>query len=81
MLDSGKYATIAEMAAGEKLDRGDLGRLQQLTLLAPEPKATPGGRYIVQAIVGGRRRRARHCHGASATVMLNGPVGAHARRL
>jgi hypothetical protein len=45
MLDSGKYATIAEMAAGEKLDRGYLGRLLQLTLLAPD---------IVEAIVAGR---------------------------
>jgi hypothetical protein len=55
MLDSGKYTTIGEMAAGEKLDRGYLGRLLQLTLLAPEPKATPGGRYIVEAIVEGRQ--------------------------
>jgi hypothetical protein len=46
MLDSGKYATIAEMAAGEKLDRGYLGRLLQLTLLAPD---------IVEAIVEGRQ--------------------------
>jgi hypothetical protein len=55
MLDTGKYTTIGEMAAGEKLDRGYLGRLLQLTLLAPEPKATPGGRYIVEAIVEGRQ--------------------------
>jgi hypothetical protein len=43
------------MAAGEKLDRGYLSRLLQLILLAPEPKATPGGRYIVEAIVDGRQ--------------------------
>jgi hypothetical protein len=55
MLDDGRYASISEMAAGEKLDRGYLGRLLQLTLLAPEPKATPGGRYIVEAIVDGRQ--------------------------
>jgi hypothetical protein len=54
MLDDGRYASISEMAAGEKLDRGYLGRLLQLTLLAPEPKATPGGRYSVEAIVDGR---------------------------
>lgn len=46
MLDAGKYTTIAEMAAGEKLDRGYLGRLLQLTLLAPD---------IVEAIVEGRQ--------------------------
>jgi hypothetical protein len=45
MLDSGKYTTIGEMAAGEKLDRGYLGRLLQLTLLAPD---------LVEAIVEGR---------------------------
>jgi hypothetical protein len=46
MLDSGKYTTIAEMAAAEKLDRGYLGRLLQLTLLAPD---------LVEAIVDGRQ--------------------------
>ncbi|WP_333669079.1 hypothetical protein [Elioraea tepidiphila] len=46
MLDTGKYTTIAEMAAAEKLDRGYLGRLLQLTLLAPD---------IVEAIVEGRQ--------------------------
>jgi hypothetical protein len=46
MLDAGKYTTIGEMAAAEKLDRGYLGRLLQLTLLAPD---------IVEAIVDGRQ--------------------------
>jgi hypothetical protein len=46
MLDAGKYTNIGEMAAGEKLDRGYLGRLLQLTLLAPD---------IVEAIVEGRQ--------------------------
>ena len=55
MLDDGRYASISEVAAAEKLDRGHLGRLLQLTLLAPEPKATPGARYIVEAIVEGRQ--------------------------
>jgi hypothetical protein len=45
MLDDGRYALISEMAAAEKLDRGYLGRLLQLTLLAPD---------IVEAIVEGR---------------------------
>jgi hypothetical protein len=44
MLDDGRYASISEMAAAEKLDRGYLGRLLQLTLLAPD---------IVEAIVEG----------------------------
>jgi hypothetical protein len=46
MLDEGRYASISEMAAAEKLDRGYLGRLLQLTLLAPD---------IVEAIVEGRQ--------------------------
>lgn len=36
MLDLGKYATISELAAGEKLDRGYLGKILTLTLLAPD---------------------------------------------
>jgi hypothetical protein len=46
MLDEGRYASISEMAAAEKLDRGYLGRLLQLTLLAPD---------IVETIVEGRQ--------------------------
>lgn len=46
LLDSGKYHSISEMAAAEKLDRGYLGRLLQLTLLEPA---------IVQAIIDGRQ--------------------------
>lgn len=45
MLDQGRYATISEMAAAEKIDRGYLGRLLQLTLLAPD---------IVESILHGR---------------------------
>jgi hypothetical protein len=36
MLESGAYASVTEMAAAEKLDRGYMGRLLQLTLLAPD---------------------------------------------
>jgi hypothetical protein len=36
MLDDGRYASISEMAAAEKLDRGYLGRLLRLALLAPD---------------------------------------------
>jgi len=35
MLDEGRFATICELAAGEKLDRGYLGKILTLTLLAP----------------------------------------------
>jgi hypothetical protein len=35
MLDAGRYGSMTEMAAAEKIDRGYLGRLLQLTLLAP----------------------------------------------
>jgi hypothetical protein len=45
MLDEGRYASISEMAAAEKLDRGYVGRILQLTLLAPD---------IVEAILDGR---------------------------
>jgi hypothetical protein len=40
MLDEGQYASITEMAGAEKLDRGYMGRLLQLTLLAPETVQT-----------------------------------------
>ena len=46
MLEEGRYASISEMAAAEKLDRGYLGRILQLTLLAPD---------IVEAILDGRQ--------------------------
>jgi hypothetical protein len=45
MLDEGRYASISEMAA-ERIDRGYLGRILQLTLLAPD---------IVEAILDGRQ--------------------------
>jgi hypothetical protein len=46
MLDAGRYGSVGELAAAEKLDRGYLGRILMLTLLAPD---------IVQAIMDGRR--------------------------
>jgi hypothetical protein len=45
MLDEGRYASTGEIAAAERLDRGYLGRILQLTLLAPD---------IVEAILDGR---------------------------
>src|SRR3712207_5550971 len=46
LLDEGRCASISEMAAAEKIDRGYLGRILQLTLLAPD---------IVEAILNGRQ--------------------------
>jgi hypothetical protein len=47
LLDEGQYASITELADAERLDRGYMGRLLQLTLLAPE---------IVQAALDGHQR-------------------------
>jgi hypothetical protein len=46
MLDEGRYGSVSELAAAEKLDRGYLGRILMLTLLAPD---------IVEAILDGRQ--------------------------
>lgn len=46
MLDQGRYGSMTEMAAAEKIDRGYMGRLLQLTLLAPD---------IVETILGMRQ--------------------------
>jgi hypothetical protein len=46
LLESGQYASLAELAASEKLDRGYLGRILQLTLLAPD---------LVEDILNGRQ--------------------------
>ena len=46
LLDEGRYASISEMAAAEKIERGYLGTLLRLTLLAPE---------LVEAILNGRQ--------------------------
>jgi hypothetical protein len=35
LLDEGRYASISEMAAAERIERGYLGSLLRLTLLAP----------------------------------------------
>ena len=45
MLDQGQYASITELAAVERLDRGYLGSLLKLTLLAPD---------MVEAVLDGR---------------------------
>ncbi len=46
LLDEGRYASISEMATGERIERGYLGTLLRLTLLAPD---------IVEAILDGRQ--------------------------
>lgn len=46
MLDEGRYGSVTELAAGEKLDRGYLGKILMLTLLAPG---------IVEVILDGRQ--------------------------
>jgi hypothetical protein len=46
LLDEGRYASISEMATAERIDRGYLGRVLQLTLLAPD---------IVEAVLDGRQ--------------------------
>jgi hypothetical protein len=49
MLDEGRYASISEMAEAERIERGYLGSLLRLTLLAPD---------FVQAILDGRQPEA-----------------------
>jgi hypothetical protein len=46
LLDEGRYASISEMATAEKIERGYMGTLLRLTLLAPD---------IVEAVLEGRQ--------------------------
>jgi hypothetical protein len=46
LLEEGRYASIGELAAAEKIDRGYLGRILLPTLLAPD---------IVDAILDGKQ--------------------------
>jgi len=46
LLDGRRYAPIGDMAAAERIDRGQLGRILRLALLAPG---------IVEAILDGRQ--------------------------
>ena len=50
MLEEGRYASISELATAEKLDCGYLGRILQLTLLAPD---------VVEAVLDGRQPQGR----------------------
>jgi hypothetical protein len=46
LLESGRYGSLAELAAAEKIDRSYLAKTLRLTLLAPD---------IVEAILDGRQ--------------------------
>jgi hypothetical protein len=46
MLEGGRHASISEIAVAEKIDRGYVGNLLRLTLLAPD---------IIEAILDGRQ--------------------------
>jgi hypothetical protein len=46
MLEDGRYASISEVAAAEKIDRGFVGSILRLTLLAPD---------IIEKILDGRQ--------------------------
>lgn len=48
LLDEDRYVSISEMAEGERIERGYLGSLLRLTLLAPD---------MVDAILDGRQPR------------------------
>ena len=53
MLDDDRYGSVSELAAAEKLDRGYLGRILMLTLLASD---------IVEASMDGRQPRGLDVH-------------------
>ncbi len=62
MLEEGRYASISEMAKAEGVERGYVGTLLRLTLLAPE---------MVEAILNGRQPE-----GVTLPALLEGvPVG------
>ena len=67
MLDEGRYASISEMAKAEHIERGYLGSLLRLTLLAPD---------IVEAILNGRQPADLEV----ATLMEPIPIGWHRQR-
>jgi DNA-binding IscR family transcriptional regulator len=66
MLENGTHATIAEIAAAEKINETYVGRVLRLTLLAPD---------IVEAILGGRQPAEVTLAGVDAAV-CGGVAGA-----
>ena len=67
LLEDGTHATIAEIAAAEKINESYVGRVLRLTLLAPD---------IVEAILGGRQP----ADITVAVLMRRFPVGWRAQR-
>lgn len=56
LLDEGRYASITELARAEKIERGFLGKMLQLTLLAPDiveglPDATMPGSATLPSLM------------------------------
>jgi DNA-binding IscR family transcriptional regulator len=66
-MENGTYATIAEIAAAEKINESYVGRVLRLTLLAPD---------IAEAILGGRQP----AEITLAALMRRFPVGWAAQR-
>lgn len=62
LLDEGRYASISEMAAGEGIDRGYLGRLLRLAVLAPD---------IVEGLLDGRHFHDRGLAGLMEPLPMN----------
>jgi hypothetical protein len=69
MLELGRYASISEIAAAEKIDRGYVGSILRLTLLAPD---------IVEAILNGGQPR--HTRAARLVEAIPDRIGWPARR-
>src|SRR6188474_827389 len=67
MLENGTHATIAEIAAAEKINESYVGRVLRVTLLAPD---------IVEAILGGRQPAKLQL----GTLLKRFPVGWQAQR-
>jgi hypothetical protein len=88
MLDEGRHASISEMARAEGLDRGYMGRILQLTLLAPDlveaildgRQAVGGTAHVDGAVSGGLGRAARGESGARAHPDLTEGCTATGRR-
>ena len=74
LLENGTYASISELAKAEKIDRGYLGRILQLTLLAPD---------IVEAILDGRQPTGARAAEADGAVpgAVGGVEGGSAARI
>jgi hypothetical protein len=62
MLENGTHATIAEIAAAEKINESYVGRVLRLTLLAPDiVEAILEGRHPPQVTMAALMRHFRPC--------------------